>query len=251
MTNSGDLPFDFGALSDVGNERSNNEDSYGHLLESETSIVFAVADGVGGYEGGEWASRLAVDVTLDAYQTSPAAWGSSKRLARAVQRANIEIHDKTVVVPELSRMATTLTAVSVSDGVLNAAHVGDCRLYLLRKEGVTQLTKDHAVRGNLTRSLGPELIVAADRITTPLVMGDVVILCSDGVYKVLERGDIESLARDGSAAETCRKLVGAANERKTTDNLTVAVLRITSPTPTANLPPGWRERFQKLFPRLR
>src|SRR5262249_23139158 len=153
-------------------------------------------------------------------------------LLRAVQRANIEIHDRAVVVPELARMATTLTAVSIDNGILNAAHVGDCRLYLSRDGGIVQLSNDHtdagrrtrlgprhkeqarghAERGTLTRSLGPDLIVAVDRITTPLVEGDVVLLCSDGLYTVLEDEELASCAK-GAAEAACRALLGAANER--------------------------------------
>jgi len=103
--------FDLALLSHVGTSRPNNEDSCGHYVESAVSVVFAVADGVGGYEGGEIASRMAIDITLEAYRESPIAWGASKRLHRAIQRANIEIHDKALTVPELRRMATTLTAV--------------------------------------------------------------------------------------------------------------------------------------------
>jgi serine/threonine protein phosphatase PrpC len=261
--------FDFGAASDVGNERPNNEDAHGHLVESEVSLVCVVADGVGGVEGGEEASKMAVEVTLSAYQESPPAWGAGKRLARAVQRANIEIHDRALIVPELARMATTVTAVSVSNGVLNAAHVGDCRIYLVRDGRVVQLTRDHTVaarrarlglmtkaeasrhpdRGTLTRSVGPELIVAVDRITTPLVESDVVIVCSDGLYTTLEEEDFERCTNDRGASEACRALIDTANERGTIDNLTVALVRIIGPTPSANLPRGWRARFQKLFGR--
>jgi protein phosphatase len=259
--------FDFGAASDVGNARQNNEDAYGHFIEDEMSLVFVVADGVGGVEGGEMASQMAVETTLSAYENSPPAWGPGKRLARAVQQANIEIHDRAMIVPELARMATTVTAVSISNGVLNAAHVGDCRLYLVRDGKITQLTKDHTVaarrarigllakaeaknhpdRGTLTRSVGPDLIVAVDRITTPLLEGDVVIACTDGLYTTLEDEHLSSYTKDREARDACRALIEAANERGTEDNLTVSVVRIIGPTPAGNLPPGWRARFRKLF----
>jgi len=265
-----EFAFDFGAASAVGNDGTNNEDAHGHFVESKVSFVFAVADGLGGCEGAELASKVAVEATLGAYQGNPAAWGPGKRLVRAVQQANIEIHDRVLIVPELARMATTLTAVSIDNGVLNAAHVGNCRLYLVRDGRVTQLTKDHTVagrrtrrgllnkararshhpdRGTLTRTLGPELIVAIDRITTPLVEGDVVLLCSDGLYMALEEEPFESCTSHRDASAACRALIDAANERGTVDNLTVAMARITGPTPAANLPPGWRARFHSLFGR--
>jgi protein phosphatase len=91
--------------------------------------------------------------------------------------------------------------------------------------------------------------VAIDRITTPLVEGDVVFVCSDGLYVALDEEDFERCARNRAASDACRMLVDAANERGTLDNLTAAAVRVTGPTPAANLPAGWRARFQKLFGR--
>src|SRR5271157_1136118 len=180
--------FELALLSDVGADRPDNEDFCGHFIESPVSAIFVVADGVGGYEGGEVASRMAVETTIAAYRENPAAWGVAKRLQRAVQQANIEIHNRALTVPELRRMATTLTAVAVENGALTAAHVGDCRLYLIRHGKVNQITKDHTwvgervrmglmtaaqarqhpERSALNRSLGRELIVSLDRISIPL-----------------------------------------------------------------------------------
>ncbi len=129
--------FELAMQSDVGTNRSNNEDFCGHYIEAPDAVVFVVADGVGGYEGGEVASKMAVEQTLQFYRESPREWGASKRLHRAVQNANIEIYNCASTVPELRRMATTLTAVAVESGVLNAAHVGDCRLYLMRGGKIT------------------------------------------------------------------------------------------------------------------
>ncbi len=137
--------FELALLSDVGTSRPDNEDSCGHFIESPDSVVFAVADGVGGYEGGEIASRMGVDILLQAYRESPPAWGAAKRLYRAITRANIEIHDKALTVPELSRMATTMTAVAVEKGILAAVHIGDCRLHLIRHSQISVVTKDHTM----------------------------------------------------------------------------------------------------------
>src|SRR5260221_2589980 len=117
--------FELALLSDVGTTRPDNEDSCGHFVESPDSVVFAVADGVGGYEGGEIASRMAVDILLESYRESAVDWGPAKRLYRAITRATIEIHDKALKVPELSRMATTMTAVAIEKGMLTAVHIGD------------------------------------------------------------------------------------------------------------------------------
>jgi len=261
--------FDLALLSDVGTDRPDNEDSCGHFIETPDSVVFAVADGVGGYEGGEIASRMAIDITLEAYRESPIAWGAAKRLHRAIQRANIEIHDKALIVPELRRMATTLTAVAVDKGMLSAVHVGDCRLHLIRNSHLTQITKDHTMvadrvrmglmsaarakdhpeRGMLLRSLGHELIASVDRISMPLLERDRLILCSDGLYNVLDPAYLEALTRDCDAATGCRKLVEAANQRGTADNLTCAIFKMTAPTGHAATTGGWRDRLRGLFGR--
>ena len=258
--------FDLALLSDVGTSRPDNEDSCGHFVESPDSVVFAVADGVGGYEGGEIASRMAIDVTLETYRESPVDRGASKRLHRAVQRANIAIHDKALIVPELCRMATTLTAVAVDKGILSAVHVGDCRLHLIRNSHVRQISKDHTMvadrvrmgmmsaarakdhpeRGMLLRSLGHELIVSIDRISMPLLERDRLILCSDGLYNVLDPDSLEALTRDCDAESGCRKLIEAANQRGTADNLTCAIFRMTAPTGHAPTSAGWRERLRGL-----
>src|SRR5690348_13554000 len=89
---------------DAGTERENNEDFCGTFSESASRLLVAVADGVSGEEGGEIASRTAIEVTLKAYSESNAAWDVPKRLHRAVQQANIDIHDRALVVTELRRM---------------------------------------------------------------------------------------------------------------------------------------------------
>lgn len=259
--------FDLALLSDVGTNRENNEDACGSHAESDDCVIFAVADGVGGYEGGEIASAQAVEVTLSAFRESPAGWGPAKRLHRAVQRANIEIHNRALTVPELRRMATTLSAAVVSDGVLYAAHVGDCRIYHVRRGRARQITKDHTVvqervrmglmsaararhhpeRSALSRCLGHELIVSVDRITLPLEQHDQVLVCSDGLYSVIEDDELGKIIRGVEAATACRRLVDLANQRGTADNLSVAILISKTDPPPAR--PGWRERMAALFQR--
>jgi PPM family protein phosphatase len=259
--------FDLALLSDIGTNRKNNEDSCGSHAESENCVIFAIADGVGGYEGGEIASAQAVEVTLSAFRESPAEWGPAKRLHRAVQRANIEIHNRALTVPELRRMATTLTAAVVIDGVLYAAHVGDCRIYHIRRGRVRQITKDHTVvqervrmglisaararhhpeRSALSRCLGHELIVAIDRITLPLEMNDQLLVCTDGLYTVIEDDELGPLIRGVEAATACRRLIDLANKRGTADNLTVAIFTSKTDPPPAR--PSWRERMASLFRR--
>jgi serine/threonine protein phosphatase PrpC len=261
--------FDLALLSDVGTNRPDNEDSCGHLIEAPDTAVFAIADGIGGYEGGEVASAMAIELTLQAWRESPPAWGSAKRLVRAVQFANIEIHNRALAVPELRRMGTTLTAVAIDKGMLAAAHVGDCRLYLARHHKISQLTKDHTMvaekvrmglmtaerarnhpeRSMLVRSIGQELIVSVDRISIPLLRGDRLILCSDGLHGVLRDNELELMTRDRAAVAACRTLVETANERGTADNLTVAIFVMLAETGLTPSQPGWRAKLGRMFGR--
>lgn len=257
--------FEIALLSDVGTNRDNNEDSCGHWYdESEDTVVFAVADGIGGYGGGEVASAMAIEVTLEAYRESPATWGPAKRLQRAVQRANIEIHNRALTVPELRRMGTTLTAVAVANGVMHAAHVGDCRLYLVRRNRISQITKDHTAvqervrmglmtaaqarhhpeRSGLTRSVGHELIASVDRITLGLEQHDHLILCSDGLHGVLEDSELEHAIRGLGVEAACRHLIDFANQRGTADNLTVAVFTMKAETSTTHARRGAWSRIK-------
>jgi PPM family protein phosphatase len=264
LPSTNEASFELALLSDPGTERPANEDSCGHYLDDSGTAVFAVADGVGGYDGGAIASALAVEVTLQAFRESPVEWGMAKRLYRAVQRANVEVYSKAFSVPELRMMATTLTAVAVEHGVLAAAHVGDCRLYLARRGKIAQISQDHTMvaeqvkRGLMTaesarehpessilmRNLGHDLIVSIAKITMPLVQGDRIILCSDGLYNVLRDAELEMLTRDLGAEAACRRLIDTANERGSADNLTCAFFRMTGKSPHEPRAARWLERLR-------
>lgn len=257
------------ALTDVGTEREHNEDRCGQLLESPGCGLLVVADGVSSAEAGETASQTAVDATLKTFREQPPGTATPKRLYRAVQQANIEVYDLATVVPELRGMTTTLTAVVVDRGELTAAHVGDSRLYLLREGRLTQLTKDHTVAGEksrmglmsksrarespdksvLTRSLGRELIVPIDRLSNRVYRGDTLLVCSDGLYNVLDEHELARLLADGDAGSACRRLVETANGRGTLDNLSAAVLRVLDGPERPNGSPGLGGRLRALFGR--
>jgi PPM family protein phosphatase len=252
-------------LSDRGTERENNEDACGTYREHGGCSLLVVADGVSGNEGGEVASQMAVATTIETFRESPRSWGPAKRLYRAVQRANIEIHDRALLVTEIGRMSTTLTAMVVEGGMVHAAHVGDTRLYLLRDGNLLQKTKDHTVAGGrermglsvrpkghvdrstLTRSVGRELIAAIDRITFRLAKNDVILLCSDGVYNVLDDADLIDALGASDPGQACAAIIRSANVRGAPDNLTAAVLHFLGEPAPAKV--GWRNVFGRLLGR--
>jgi PPM family protein phosphatase len=256
--------YDVAVLSDIGNERGNNEDFVGYSFEAPSSLVMAVADGVGGVEGGELASQIAVESTLSTFRDQSSSVPTEKRLYRAAQQGNIEIYDKAIVVTELRSMATTLTAIALEGGLLHAAHVGDSRLYLIHEHKLTQITKDHTVaadrvrkkllsaakarnhpdHGVLTRSLGRELIAAVDRITLPVYAGDTLILCTDGLHNTLSEEDLVEICKGSSAQVMCQHLIDEANSRGTGDNLTVAVCRVVGPLPAQEEATHWVDRLR-------
>jgi protein phosphatase len=119
------------------------------------------------------------------------------------------------------------------------------RLGLLSEERA----RNHPERSTVTRSVGRELIVVVDRITTRIWRDDVLIVCSDGLYNVLEPGEMREMVADGTAAVVCRRLIDAANERGTIDNLTAAVVRVgpLAPVESEPEPAGVGARIKRLF----
>jgi protein phosphatase len=248
MTTSNPEPFEIevAALSDAGTERGHNEDHCGKYIKSKTCGLVAVADGMATLEGGELASQRAILALMRSFRELAPGMTQTQRLVRAARNANYEVYDMAVVVPQLRGMSTTLTAVSISEGELTAAHVGNSRVYLLRDGYINQLSKDHTVaaeaaektghyvlRGSdvLTRSLGRELLVPIDLFEIDLVQGDVVVLCTDGLHRVLEDLQIVELVKGLDAASACRRLIDEANAIGTIDNLTAAVVRVVGETP--------------------
>lgn len=247
-------PFEIASRTDPGLVREANEDHCATFCDGPC-VGLVVADGVSGLEGGDTASRLAVQVTRDSFLEQAASTSPAKRLFRAAQLANIAVHDLAMVVPELRGMATTLTAVVLVHDELCAVHIGDCRLYLYRDGRLVQLSKDHTVaaerarlgllsktrarahpgRSVLTRGLGRELIARVDQISRRILERDLFVLCSDGIHGLLDDHEIAHLCACGSAETLCAALIQSANERGSPDNVTAAVARVTStPTPASS-----------------
>ena len=184
----------FAQLTRAGLGRGTNEDLVAHWA-FEDGFVFAVADGLGNADGGQVASTLAIEVLGRELAETPPDMPMIRRLRRALQAANVEIYQKRVTVPELREMGTTLTVTAAFGGTLVAAHVGDCRLWLLRQHRLVQLTKDHTWaweqieagvlsseqarthprRYSLPRCLGHELIFSIDLLSMDLRAGDVLV----------------------------------------------------------------------------
>jgi protein phosphatase len=240
-------------LSDVGRVRGNNEDSVLYWeAESEDEFrrkgrLAVIADGMGGYEGGQEASRLAVETVREVYDREfhddPQA-----ALMAAFAAAHECIQSYALQHPELHGMGTTCTALVLLGLDLHFAHVGDSRLYLIRGAEITRLTRDHSYVGRLvesgivrsedaeshpqrhilTAALGSGREVAADVSQQALTLqdGDTLVLCTDGLWGLVGEQDVATAVQENSPADCCRGLVKLALERGGPDNVTVQVLRL-------------------------
>ena len=232
------------AATDTGLARSGTEDSH---LKGRT--VFAVADGLGGHQGGEVASAAAIEglASLDGRDFADPT-DAAEALVAAALDANRAIMEQASKEPELLGMGTTLTAAALVGGDrLQLAHVGDSRAYLLRDGRLEQLTTDHTLVGELVRrgrltadqaAMHPERSVLTRAVgLDPDLEGDApdpvglepadqVLLCSDGLTEtVAEQRIAATLAEHGDGDDACRALVAAANQAGGPDNITVVLLR--------------------------
>jgi PPM family protein phosphatase len=257
--------IEFGARSDRGRARENNEDSF--RLAPELGL-FVLSDGMGGMASGEVASRLAVDTVIEHCFAAaenlalpleglhiPGASAAGDRLASAIRLANAQVRKGAAGNPSQQGMGATIVAVQLKDDRLIVAHVGDSRAYRLRQGELEQLTEDHSFvaeqvrRGMMTRheaeqsklqnvllrALGPEPEVLVEVNEELLQDDDALLLCSDGLTKELSTAQISGVLSDAEdAEETAGRLVDLANEAGGSDNITVIVIR-TAPKPAGAL----------------
>jgi PPM family protein phosphatase len=238
---------------DTGRQRHANEDAY-----FAAAPLFAVADGMGGAQAGEVASKIAADAFGDSDERGEAPEGY---LRRVVRTANERIHQLAERDASRSGMGTTLTAALLGDDEISLAHVGDSRAYVYRDGELRRLTSDHSLveelrrqgrlteaqaeehpqRSIITRALGPEPDVEVDTMTFPARPGDVFLLCSDGLTTMVPEERIARIierSRDLDSAVS--RLVREANDGGGRDNITVVAFRVddvAAPAPAEEEPP--------------
>jgi serine/threonine protein phosphatase PrpC len=227
------------AKSDTGRQRRDNEDS-----AFARAPVFVVADGMGGAQAGEVASRIAVEAFQ---QGLPDSGSPEERLASRAREANRRIHELSQTERERHGMGTTLTAVYLDDATVSIAHVGDSRAYLFRDGVLQRLTKDHTLVGALvdegklteeqaaehpqrsiiTRALGPEPTVEVDTWTYPVRAGDVLLLCSDGLTSMISDDQVTAvMGSTDDLSLAAQRLIAEANAAGGRDNITVVLVRV-------------------------
>jgi PPM family protein phosphatase len=230
-----------GAVTDPGRKRRRNEDAY--VVEPP---LFAIADGMGGAQAGEIASRLATAALREGGGVE--TWGE-QRIVDLIQEANRRVYDRSSTDPNTSGMGTTITVALVEDGSVAFGHVGDSRAYLIRDASMEQLTEDHSLvnellktgrlsreeaevhpqRSVITRALGTDPDVDVDTFSVPARTGDLFLLCSDGLTDMVSEHSILSVVeRNRNDIEAAlRALVKAANRGGGQDNITVVAFEIT------------------------
>jgi len=243
--------LDYYGLSDVGVRRSDNQDSFGKFPPDNIDLsipkghLFIVADGMGGHDGGKQASSMAVNIVNKVYFSDLSA-NVPDRLKMAVETANQEIHEEALRNEQTAKMGTTCTVLVLSGKQATIAHVGDSRLYRIRKNKIEQLTQDHTKiaemlkhgvltkkeaknhpeRSVLNRALGVQSTVETDIITgIPLQDENFFLLCSDGLKNVSDE-EIKKTVLENSSQNACEILVRLANDRGGEDNVTVQVIRM-------------------------
>jgi PPM family protein phosphatase len=231
---------DSAGRTDAGRKRRRNEDAF--VLDPP---LFVVADGMGGAQAGEVASRLAAAAFREFHEADELE--PEERVTAIIQEANRRIYERARSDAQVSGMGTTLTAALLAGANVALGHVGDSRAYRLRQGVLEQLTEDHSLvadlvrsgrlapeeadthpqRSVITRALGTDPEVDVDMFTIPAEPGDVFLLCSDGLTTMVDDAEIIATIADSSTLEQATKsLVKAANRAGGEDNVTVVLFSL-------------------------
>jgi len=250
------MDVEFTQLSDRGQVREGNEDYLGYVEPGTPERarthgwLFALTDGVGGHDLGEVASHAAVESMLAGFREAPAGESHGSLLGRLVRDANARVvHSGHAAGAGGTSMATTLVACALRYDRVTVAHVGDSRCYLIRRGESNLLTRDHTVasehvrlgllsadeaaesenRHLLSRSLGSELSVKAEINEHQVFVGDVLVLCSDGLHGSVSGTEMAALtSHGGDLAAAAQRLVDIANQRDGSDNISLQLIRVRS-----------------------
>jgi protein phosphatase len=229
------LELEFAQLSDPGSVRDHNEDFLGCVSPADPDQarthgwLFALADGVGGQDRGEVASRVAIESILAGFRKAARGESLTSLLPRLVQAANTHVFEAGhAAAPAGSNMATTIVACALRFDRAIISHAGDSRCYLIRQGYAASLTRDHIISNILSRSLGNNMFLSVDTSENQIFAGDTLLLCSDGLHHSLAPDDIVKLAGQPNAdlENAAAELVALAKQRDGSDNMSVQLIRV-------------------------
>ena len=238
------------AKSDVGKVREMNQDSY-YISQSLDEVqIYMLADGMGGYKGGEIASNLAIQsaksyILNNFNEISKDRESIIQLLASSIEYANMVVYEKSKENEELQNMGTTLEIVLVYRNKAFIGHVGDSRIYRIRKSFIRKLTQDHSYvqklvkdgtitqeeakhhpqKNMLMKALGCNAFVEPDILVRGFLKDDIYIMCSDGLSNLVEQEEMYDIVLKENIEQAPKEFVELANKRGGYDNITVAVIK--------------------------
>lgn len=236
------------AKSDIGKERRKNEDFY-YISEQDSKIkLYIVSDGMGGYEGGEIASKMATksikEYIYKNFEKSKASREDIvKMIEEAIRFANLQVLAEAKKNPELTGMGTTLDVCLIYNSKLYVGHIGDSRVYRIRKEFLRKITKDHSYvqklvedgtitkeeayhhpkKNMLIKALGCEEKVEPDIYVKTFLANDILLMCTDGLTNMVKENEIYDIIKN-NPRESANELIKRANENGGLDNITAIVI---------------------------
>jgi protein phosphatase len=234
--------------SDVGLVRQSNQDACKVGVFPDDSAWVVVCDGMGGANGGNVASSIAVEKIseqiLSSYHSELPHNSIKNMILSSIFNANLVVHDMASGDAALSGMGTTVVASVISQGVAHVAHAGDSRAYLITPQGIRQLTTDHSMvqeminsgdlteqqakihphKNIITRALGVDSSIQIDYCESPLSKGDRLLICTDGLTNYIDAEKILELSQKLDADTLTEKLVTLAKDGGGGDNITVAIV---------------------------
>jgi serine/threonine-protein kinase len=242
----------YGSLSTPGPVRGNNEDCIAHWQPRDDTdwrnrgAVAILADGVGGQDRGEIASKSACDAAIKVFTEVKALAPPTNILNQMFNAANISVYDQNLNNNGKGKMATTMTVSLFRHNEVNIGHVGDCRVYIVQQGRIRRVTNDHSyagvqlklglitvqdamnsdMRSVLTRTVGQEPTLRVDYHTITVNRGDVIVQMCDGVWTQINEGEIQDIVNRQSPQDACKALVALAERRGADDNLSVQVIGI-------------------------
>ncbi len=236
------------AKTDIGRERKLNEDFY-YIAKPESDIkLYIVADGMGGYNGGEVASKLATEETQKFIEQNFNHYKNSKEeiielIKDSIENANAKVYQKSCDNEALKGMGTTLDVCLIYNGKAYIGHVGDSRVYRIRKDFMRRITKDHSYvqtliedgsitkeeayyhpkKNMLTKALGCESNVDPDVYVKTIIADDIILMCTDGLTNMIKEDEIYQIIKE-NPEDAAEKLIEVANHNGGIDNITAVII---------------------------